>query len=149
MLDSTDGESNLLGWDLGSDGSLRPILDADVGGYIRMEGKEVFRRAVRVMIDSARRTMEQAGVTADDIALVVPHQANIRIIESANAKLGLPMERTALVLDRTGNTSSASIPLALADAADNGRLKKDDLVLMVGFGAGMTWASAIVRWSRD
>jgi len=149
VLDSTDGESNLLGWDLGSDGSLRPILDADVGGYIRMEGKEVFRRAVRVMIDSARRTMEQAGVTADDIALVVPHQANIRIIESANAKLGLPMERTALVLDRTGNTSSASIPLALADAADNGRLKKDDLVLMVGFGAGMTWASAIVRWSRD
>jgi len=149
VLDSTDGESNLLGWDLGSDGSLRPILDADVGGYIRMEGKEVFRRAVRVMIDSARRTMEQAGVTAEDIALVVPHQANIRIIESANAKLGLPMERTALVLDRTGNTSSASIPLALADAADNGRVKKDDLVLMVGFGAGMTWASAIVRWSRD
>ena len=149
VLDATDGQSNLLGWDLGSDGSLRPILDADVGGYIRMEGKEVFRRAVRVMIDSARRTMQQAGVTADDIALVVPHQANIRIIESANAKLGLPMERTALVLDRTGNTSSASIPLALADAADNGRLKKDDLVLMVGFGAGMTWASAVVRWSRD
>lgn len=149
VLQAAEGESNLLGWDLGSDGSLRPILDADIGGYIRMEGKEVFRRAVRVMIDSARRTMHQAGVTPDDIALVVPHQANIRIIESANAKLGLSMERTALVLDRTGNTSSASIPIALADAAANGRLKSGDLVLMVGFGAGMTWASAIHRWTRD
>jgi len=149
VLDATDGEPNLLGWDLGSDGSLRSILDADIGGYLRMEGKEVFRRAVRVMIDSATRTMGQAGVTADDIALVVPHQANIRIIESANAKLGLPMERTAVNLDRTGNTSSASIPMALADAADAGRLHAGDLVLMVGFGAGMTWASALVRWTRD
>ena len=148
VLEATEGEPNLLGWDLGSDGSLRPILDADIGGYIRMEGKEVFRRAVRVMIDSAKRTMAQAGVTADDIALVVPHQANIRIIESANAKLGLPMERTAIVLDRTGNTSSASIPIALADAAEHGRIGPGDLVLMVGFGAGMTWASAIVRWAR-
>jgi len=114
-----------------------------------MEGKEVFRRAVRVMIDSATRTMHQAGVTADEIALVVPHQANIRIIESANAKLGLSMDRTAIVLDKTGNTSSASVPLALADAASKGRVHAGDLVLMVGFGAGMTWASALVRWTRD
>jgi 3-oxoacyl-[acyl-carrier-protein] synthase-3 len=149
VLEADDGDAALLGWDLGSDGSLRPILDADIGGFIHMEGKEVFRRAVRVMIDSATRSMRQAGVSADDIALVVPHQANIRIIESANAKLGLPMERTALVLDRTGNTSSASIPLALADAADHGRIKRGDLVLLVGFGAGMTWASAVIRWSRD
>jgi 3-oxoacyl-[acyl-carrier-protein] synthase-3 len=149
VLEAAEGAPSLLGWDLGSDGSLRPILDADIGGYIHMEGKEVFRRAVRVMIDSAKRSMSQAGVTPDDIALVVPHQANIRIIESANAKLGLPMERTALVLDRTGNTSSASIPLALADAADAGRIKAGDLVLLVGFGAGMTWASAVLRWSRD
>ena len=149
VLDATDEESNLLGWDLGSDGALRSILDADVGGYLRMEGKEVFRRAVRVMIDSATRTMHQAGVAADEIALVVPHQANIRIIESANAKLGLSMDRTAIVLDKTGNTSSASIPLALADAASKGRLHAGDLVLMVGFGAGMTWASALVRWTRD
>ena len=146
VLEAHEGEPSLLGWDLGSDGSLRSILDADIGGFIHMEGKEVFRRAVRVMIDSATRTMQRARVTADDIALVVPHQANIRIIESANAKLGLPMERTASVLDHTGNTSSASIPLALADAADNGRVQPGDLVLMVGFGAGMTWASAIVRW---
>jgi 3-oxoacyl-[acyl-carrier-protein] synthase-3 len=148
VLEATEGDANLLGWDLGSDGSLRSILDADIGGYMRMEGKEVFRRAVRVMIDSSKRAMARAGVTADDIALFVPHQANVRIIESANAKLGFTMDRTALVLDRTGNTSSASIPIALADAADHGRLKPGDLVLMVGFGAGMSWSTAIVRWSR-
>jgi 3-oxoacyl-[acyl-carrier-protein] synthase-3 len=145
-VDIDDRGTHLLGWDLGCDGSARSILDADIGGYLHMEGREVFRRAVRVMIDSGRRTMKQAGVTADDIALVVPHQANIRIIESANAKLGLPMERTAVVLDRTGNTSSASIPLALVDAIDHGRVSRGDLILFVGFGAGMTWASAIVRW---
>ncbi|HEY2813199.1 MAG TPA: beta-ketoacyl-ACP synthase III [Acidimicrobiales bacterium] len=149
VLAAADGGergSHLLGWDLGCDGSARSILDADIGGYLRMEGREVFRRAVRVMIDSGRRTMEQAGVTADDIALVVPHQANIRIIESANAKLGLSMERTALVLDHTGNTSSASVPLALVDAIRNDRVSADDLILFIGFGAGMTWASALVRW---
>jgi 3-oxoacyl-[acyl-carrier-protein] synthase-3 len=148
VLEADDGEPSLLGWDLGSDGSLRSILDADIGGYMRMEGKEVFRKAVRVMIDTSMRTMQRAGVTADDIALFVPHQANIRIIESANAKLGFSMDRTAVVLDRTGNTSAASIPIALDDAASNGQLKAGDLVLMVGFGAGMTWSSAIVRWSR-
>jgi 3-oxoacyl-[acyl-carrier-protein] synthase-3 len=148
VLDATEGEPTLLAWDLGSDGSLRSILDADIGGFMRMEGKEVFRRAVRVVIDSANRTMQRAGVTADDIALFVPHQANIRIIDSVNAKLGFSMDRTAVVLDRTGNTSAASIPIALEDAAANGRLKPGDLVLMTGFGAGMTWASALVRWSR-
>lgn len=146
LLQAHEGQPALLGWDIGSDGSLRQILDADIGGYIHMEGREVFRRAVRVMIESAERSMAAAGVTASEIALAVPHQANVRIIESANAKLGIPMERTALVLDRTGNTSSASIPLALADAADAGRLSPGDLVLLVGFGAGMTWASAVLRW---
>jgi len=147
--DDAGNGSHLLGWDLGCDGSARSILDADIGGFIRMEGREVFRRAVRVMIDSGRRTMEQAGVGAEDIALVVPHQANIRIIEAANAKLGLPMARTALVLDHTGNTSSASVPLALVHAIENGRVSPGDLVLFVGFGAGMTWASAILRWDPD
>ena len=146
LLEATDSGPGLLGWDLGSDGSLRSILDAEVGGFIRMQGKEVFRRAVRVMIDSAELAMQRAGVQASDITLVVPHQANIRIIESANAKLGIPMDRTALVLEQTGNTSSASIPIALADAADAGRLHDGDLALLVGFGAGMSWASAVVRW---
>ena len=112
-----------------------------------MDGREVFRRAVRVMVASANKAMERAGVTADDIALVVPHQANIRITDSACQKLGFTREQTALVLQSTGNTSAASIPLALADALENGRAKDGDLVLLVGFGAGMTWASAVLRWS--
>lgn len=140
-------ESHLLGWDLGVDGTAVDILDCDMGGFIHMDGREVFRRAVRAMADSARAAMEKAKVTAADIALVVPHQANIRIIEAASNRIGIPMERTAIVLDRTGNTSSASVPLALADAADAGRLQPGDLVLMCGFGAGMTWASAVLRWS--
>jgi 3-oxoacyl-[acyl-carrier-protein] synthase-3 len=146
VLEVTEDDPSLLGWDLGSDGSLRAILDADIGGFLRMEGKEVFRKAVRVMVDSAKQAMRRAGVTPADIALFVPHQANLRIIESANARLGISMDQTALVLDRTGNTSSASIPLALAAAADAGRIAAGDLILLVGFGAGMTWASAVIKW---
>lgn len=145
-LEAVDGPGELLAWDLGSDGSARHILDADIGGYIEMDGREVFRRAVRVMVASAEQTFARAGVAPADIAAVIPHQANIRIIESACQKLGIPMDRAVSVLHRTGNTSSASIPLALAEAADTGRISPGDLVLLVGFGAGMTWASAVLRW---
>jgi 3-oxoacyl-[acyl-carrier-protein] synthase-3 len=147
VLEAVEGPGDLLAWDLGVDGSSRSILYADLGGFIVMEGKEVFRRAVRVTVESAQTTLERAGVGASDIALFVPHQANLRIIDAAAQRLGIPSERTAVVLDRTGNTSSASIPLALADAAEAGRLSPGDLVLMSGFGAGMTWASAVLRWS--
>jgi 3-oxoacyl-[acyl-carrier-protein] synthase-3 len=99
------------------------------------------------MVDSATKSMKLAGVTADDIALVVPHQANTRIISAAVDRLGLSLDQTALVHDSTGNTSSGSVPLALADALDAGRVEDGDLVLFVGFGAGMTAASAIIRWS--
>lgn len=146
VLEEVAGEEHLLGWDLGADGSALPLLYCDHGGFLKMEGQEVFRRAVRVMVDSARVALEAAKATAADVALWVPHQANLRIIEAANSRLGLPIERTALVLDRTGNTSSASIPLALAEAADAGRVQPGDLVLLSGFGAGMTWASAVLRW---
>ncbi len=148
VLEATEGPGQLLAWDLGVDGSLKPLLYADVGSYIRMEGREVFRRAVRVMVDSARRSLAQAGLTAADVALVVPHQANQRIIEAACQRLGIGMDRAAIVLDRTGNTSSASIPLALVNAIEQGRLSHGDIVLLVGFGAGMTWASAILRWDQ-
>ena len=90
--------------------------------------------------------MAHAGVTAADIDLVVPHQANIRIIDAACDRLGIPKEKAATVLQYTGNTSSASIPLALVDALENGRVKEGDLLLLVGFGAGMTAASAVLRW---
>jgi 3-oxoacyl-[acyl-carrier-protein] synthase-3 len=146
VIESVDGPGQLLGWDLDADGSLLSILQAEVGGFIRMEGKEVFRRAVRIMVDSAEKSMAHAGITADDIALIVPHQANVRIIDAACERLGIPMERAAVVLGTTGNTSSASIPLALADALDNGRVDNGDLVLFVGFGGGMTAASCVLRW---
>jgi 3-oxoacyl-[acyl-carrier-protein] synthase-3 len=146
VLEACDGPGQLLGWDLDADGAAERFLYAEVGGYIQMEGKEVFRRAVRIMVDSAEKSMRHAGVTADDIKVVVPHQANIRIIEAACSRLGIPMERAATVLHHTGNTSSASIPLALASALDAGRIARGDLVLLVGFGAGMTAASAILRW---
>jgi 3-oxoacyl-[acyl-carrier-protein] synthase-3 len=149
VIEAVPNGSQLLGWDLDADGSAGPLLWADVGGFIKMEGKEVFRRAVRIMVDSATKSMEHAGVAADDIALVVPHQANIRIIQAACDRLGIGIERAAVVIDRTGNTSSASIPLALADALDTGRVSNGDLVLLVGFGGGMTAASAILKWGGD
>lgn len=147
VMEAAD-QDDLLGWDLGVDGSARPILYCDHGGFMVMEGREVFKRAVRVMVESSLAAMKQAGVNPEQIALLVPHQANIRIIQAANERLGIPMERTAVVLDRYGNTSSGSIPLALADAVAKGRLNPGDLVLFTGFGAGMTWASAVWRWSR-
>jgi 3-oxoacyl-[acyl-carrier-protein] synthase-3 len=146
VLEATDDPGQLLGWDIDSDGSVEELLFCEIGGTINMDGKEVFRRAVRIMVDSAKKSMTIAGVTADDIALVVPHQANIRIISAACDRLGVPMDRAAVCIHETGNTSSASIPLALFDAADQGRLSPGDLVLLVGFGAGMTAASAIIRW---
>jgi 3-oxoacyl-[acyl-carrier-protein] synthase-3 len=146
VVEAVEDRGQLLGWDLGADGSLRHILHADVGGTLHMDGREVFRRAVRAMVDSAERAMAHAGVSARDLALVVPHQANVRIIEAACDRLGIAIERNALVIDRIGNTSAASIPFALADAADAGRLAAGDLVLLVGFGAGMTWAAAVVEW---
>lgn len=146
VLEAVEGQGQLLGWDLDADGAAEHLLYADIGGYIHMDGKEVFRRAVRIMVDSATKSMNHAGVTADQVALVVPHQANVRIISSACDKLGIPLEKASTVLHRTGNTSSASIPLALADALDAGRVKQGDLVLLVGFGAGMTAASALLRW---
>jgi 3-oxoacyl-[acyl-carrier-protein] synthase-3 len=146
VIESVDGPGQLLGWDLDADGSALPILQAEVGGYIQMEGKEVFRRAVRIMVDSAEKSLLHAGVSPDEVSLVVPHQANIRIIQAACDRLGIPVERAAVVIDRTGNTSSASIPLALADALDNGRVRHGDLILLVGFGGGMTAASCVLRW---
>jgi 3-oxoacyl-[acyl-carrier-protein] synthase III len=146
VLEAVDGPGQLLGWDIDADGSLVSLLYADVADYIHMDGKEVFRRAVRIMVDSAEKSMKHAGVTADDLALVVPHQANLRIIEAACKRLGVSMERAATVVDRTGNTSSASIPLALVDSIEQGRVNDGDLVLLVGFGAGMTAASAVLHW---
>lgn len=145
VLEAAD-EEHLLAWDLGSEGSARGILDCDIGGFVHMDGPEVFRRAVRVMVDSTERTLARAGRSVADIDLVIPHQANQRIVDAACRRLEIDDARVVSVLDRIGNTSAASIPLALADALDHGRVQDGALVLLVGFGAGMTSASALLRW---
>ena len=127
-------------------GSAEEILYAEHGSHIHMDGKEVFRRAVRIMVDSATKSMRHAGVTADDVALVVPHQANVRIIQATGKKLGLPSERVVVTVDRHGNTSAASIPLALDAACRDGRIKRGDLVMIEAIGGGFTWGSALIRW---
>ena len=147
VLSAASADDNaLLGWALDCNGTLEKSLYCDFGGFIHMDGREVFRQAVRIMVSTCENALEAAGLRIEDIDLVIPHQANTRIIQSACEKLGIPEDRTVQVLSWTGNTSSASIPLALADAADRGRLRPGDVTLLVGFGAGMTSASALLRW---
>jgi 3-oxoacyl-[acyl-carrier-protein] synthase-3 len=146
VVEPVDGPGQLLSWNLNSDGSLRHLLKCEHGGTLYMDGKEVFRKAVRVVVESAERAMADAGLGPDDVSLLVPHQANLRIIVAACQRLGIPEERTVVVIDRYGNTSSASIPLALHDAISNGRVHDGDHLLLTGFGGGMTWASAVLRW---
>ena len=130
-------------------GSLRPATHETVDKklhYVKQEGASVFKYAVRKFAESAEGLLLRNDFTSTDVDLFVAHQANIRIIRAACERLEIPQERTAIVLDRTGNTSSASIPLALIDAIEQGRLRTGDLVLLSGFGAGMTWGSALLRW---
>lgn len=160
---SPDEGPGILGWDLGCDGSATGLLEVQAGGsrlpstpetigagqqFIRMQGQEVFRRAVRAVVESAGLALESAGVVATDIDWFIPHQANVRIIEAAANRLKIPMEQAIVNIDRFGNTSAASIPLAIAEAADDGRIADGDLVLLSGFGAGMTWGSVVLRWGR-
>jgi 3-oxoacyl-[acyl-carrier-protein] synthase-3 len=147
VLEPTEGPGNLLSYNLNADGNLRHLLKCDHGGYLYMDGREIFRKAVRVVVDSCERAVADAGLTMDDVDLFVPHQANLRIIQAACQRLGIPEERTAVVIDRLGNTSSGSVPLALDDALANRRVKPGDHLLLSGFGGGMTWASAVLRWS--
>jgi 3-oxoacyl-[acyl-carrier-protein] synthase-3 len=146
LLEATDGPGQLLAWDLGADGSLRHLLKCDHGGFLYMNGKEIFRHAVRAIVESSLSALGRAGLAPSDVDLFVPHQANARIITVASQRLGIPEERCVVTIDRYGNTSSASIPLALADALETGRLQPGNLVLLSGFGGGMTWASAVLRW---
>ena len=139
--------NDILSFALGADGSGADLLTCEHESTFTMDGREVFRRAVRVVVESSQQAMEIAGVTADDLALVIPHQANIRIIQAVVDRLGIGMDRAVIALDRYGNTSSASIPLAFDVARKEGRIKAGDYALLTGFGAGMTWASSVVKWS--
>jgi 3-oxoacyl-[acyl-carrier-protein] synthase-3 len=121
------------------------VLDADLH-YLQMDGRAVFRWAVNIVTDYSTEVMRYAGLTADDIRLFVPHQANIRIINAVGDVLGFPRERVYNNLDRYGNTSAASIPIALDEALAAGRIDRGDLILVSGFGAGLTYASAVLAW---
>jgi 3-oxoacyl-[acyl-carrier-protein] synthase-3 len=147
-----------LGFELGADGGggdnlwlpgsgSRHFEDPD--SFVKMNGREVFKFATRVLVSSAEKVLAECGKTVDDVDVYVPHQANKRIIDYAAGKLGIPEEKVVVNVDRYGNTSSGSIPLALADAAADGRLREGELVLMTGMGAGLTWGSALIEWTAN
>jgi 3-oxoacyl-[acyl-carrier-protein] synthase III len=151
-------ERGFLGFELGADGGggihlslpgsgSRRLADASANGYVHMNGREVFKFATRVLVSSAQAVLDRCGVSVDEVDVYVPHQANVRIMDHAAQRLGIPRERMVVNVDRYGNTSSGSIPLALAEAQRDGRLKKGDLVLMTGMGAGLTWGSGLMEWT--
>lgn len=148
-------------FDLGAEGSGGSLLNLEAGGsrlpashqtvddkkhFIYMNGREVFKFAVRVMGSATERVLTKAGLAKENIDLFVPHQANIRIIQSAMQRLELPPEKVVINVDKYANTSAASIPLALVEAAEEGRMKEGDAVLMVGFGGGLTWGASVLIW---
>jgi len=158
------GAGGFIGFELGADGSGGFDLYLPAGGsrapvseetverrehYVRMNGREVFKFATRVLVSSGQRLLDECGVAVEDVDVYVPHQANVRIIHHAANRLGILPERVVINVDRYGNTSSGSIPLALADAVEEGRLKKGDLVLMTGMGAGLTWGSGLMEWTEE
>lgn len=150
--DGTSADRGILATDLNSDGSQRDILYVDGGvttgttGHLRMEGREVFRHAVEKLAATAETAMDKAGITADEVDWVVPHQANIRIIQATAKKMGLPMERVVVTVQDHGNTSAASIPLALSIGVARGQIKRGDLLVMEAIGGGLAWGAVVLRW---
>lgn len=163
VLQATDAPLGQLSSVLGASGRDEDLMAVDAGGtrlpataelieqgrqYVYMNGREIFKLAVRGMGDSSTQAIAEAGLTPGDIDLVVPHQANLRIIEATAKRLDMPMERVFVNIDRYGNTSAATIPIALVEAVEQGRLKDGDNVLVTAFGGGLTWASSVIRWGR-
>jgi 3-oxoacyl-[acyl-carrier-protein] synthase-3 len=148
LVDAVDGPTHLGPFRLGTDGSQPELLWIPPDrGRIRMEGREVYRRAVEGMTRSVRGLLAEAGVAVSDIDLLVAHQANARILEAVATRLGLDSERVALNIARLGNTSAASIPIAVSEAADAELLSEGDLVVLTAFGAGFTWGTGLMRWT--
>lgn len=163
VLGETCPGHGIIGTNLGADGTGGDLLKMPAGGsripateesvqsrlhFIHMNGNEVFKFAVKVMGESALKALEAAGVEPDQVDILIPHQANNRIIQSAAKRLKLPMEKVIVNVDRYGNTSAASIPIALREAIDNGRVKDGSTLVLVGFGAGLTWASCVMKWCK-
>lgn len=161
VVSASDGERGILSTHLRSDGTLCELIMVPGGGsrtppsekviaerlqFIKMKGNETFKVAVRTLEDIARTTLSANNLRVEDLDLYVPHQANIRILKAVIERLGLPIEKVMLNVDRYGNTSAASIPIALDEAVREGRIKDGSLVMLGAFGAGLTWASAVIRW---
>ncbi|HCQ59728.1 MAG TPA: 3-oxoacyl-ACP synthase [Sulfitobacter sp.] len=157
LLEAQDGSDSpsdrgILATDLNSDGRYRDLLYVDGGvstgttGYLRMQGNQVFRHAVEKLAATANTAMDRAGVSAEDVDWIVPHQANIRIIQGTAKKLNLPMERVVVTVQDHGNTSAASIPLALSVSRERGQIKQGDLIVTEAIGGGLAWGSVVLRW---
>jgi 3-oxoacyl-[acyl-carrier-protein] synthase-3 len=161
IVSASDGERGILSTHLRSDGALCELIMVPGGGsrtppsekvlaehlqYIKMKGNETFKVAVRTLEEIARATLSANGLRVEDLDLYVPHQANVRILKAVIERLGLPIKKVMLNVDRYGNTSAASIPIALDEAVREGRIKDGSLVMLGAFGAGLTWASAVIRW---
>ena len=164
VLAETSPGYGILASQLGADGAGGDLLKLPAGGsrnpatdetvsqrlhFIHMSGNEVFKFAVKIMGEAANKTLEAAGLSAADVDCLIPHQANIRIIQSAAKRLKLPMDKVMVNVDKYGNTSAASIPIALEEAVHSGKIKQGDHVVLVGFGAGLTWASAVMKWGKE
>ncbi|MDI6900436.1 MAG: beta-ketoacyl-ACP synthase III [Anaerosomatales bacterium] len=163
VLQAAD-EPGVLGIDLGADGTGADMLRIPAGGsampcteervregqhYLRMAGNEVFKFAVRVIPKTAERALAQSGLTTDDVTWLIPHQANQRILDTVADRMGMPHDRVVSTIELTGNTSAASIPLAMGDLYTSGNLRPGDVLALVGFGAGLTWGAAVVRWTKE
>lgn len=163
VLQPSDEPLGLLSCVMGASGEDEDLMAVDVGGsrmpataelleqgrqYVYMNGREIFKLAVRGMAESSLQAIGEARLAPDDIALTVPHQANIRIIEATAKKLNVSMERVFVNIDRYGNTSAATIPIALVEACEQGKIKDGDNVLLTAFGGGLTWASSVIRWGK-
>jgi 3-oxoacyl-[acyl-carrier-protein] synthase III len=157
VLERVD-EGGFLGFELGADGAggihlslpgsgSRAAEDARGKGFVQMNGREVFKFATRVLVSSGRKLLDECGLGVEDVDVYIPHQANVRIIDHAVRHLGIPEDRVVINVERYGNTSSGSIPLALAEALDAGRVRPGDVILMTGMGAGLTWGSALLEWT--
>lgn len=161
IITASDGNSGILSSYLGADGTIGHLLYQPAGGTrmpathetvdkklhtVHMQGREVFKHAVRTMGDAALRVLKEANLTAADIDIFIPHQANLRIVEATCRRVNIPMEKTSIIIDKYGNVPAASIPLALDEALQKGRIKKGDIILMAAFGAGFTWGAMVFKW---
>ncbi len=147
VIAPVENDKGILSFDMGSDGSGAKHLYQN-GDLLYMNGREVFKFAVRQMPESSMKVVEKAGLSKEDVDFLIPHQANIRIMEAARERLDLPKEKMAVTVSKYGNTSSSSIPIALVEALEEGKIKDGDVLVLVGFGGGLTWGAVALRWGK-